>query len=348
MSSSKEKIINLLKSKMQIIWIKSYEEERVINDLKDIIIKNFPKMEVKTWTFFNGLQKEPLVKSEEKEKPNPGISPDKLLSIIMDNQINKKNENLWVLKDFHLNIETKSIIRGLRDLKDTNRKNNNCYNPIVIVSPIVNIPIELDKLITVINYDVPDKDIIAKYMKQYIKLLEQKELEIPTQNEINRCINLAQGLTLNEFMNYCQRSIIENKTINSKIFFDARVELLKKTGILDYKTTVTKLDDIGGNNKFKEWIEDIKTCFEPEAEAFGVQKPKGFLAVGLPGTSKTMSAEVMSSTLNLPLLQFKMSSVMHSHVGQSEKNMESALDLVKKCSPCVLLIDEVEKTLSGM
>ena len=56
----------------------------------------------------------------------------------------------------------------------------------------------------------------------------------------------------------------------------------------------------------------------------------------------------MSSTLNLPLLQFKMSSVMHSHVGQSEKNMESALDLIKKCSPCVLLIDEVEKTLSGM
>ena len=77
MSSSKEKIINLLKSKMQIIWIKSYEEERVINDLKDIIIKNFPKMELKTWNFFNGLQKEPLVKSEEKEKSNPGISPDK-------------------------------------------------------------------------------------------------------------------------------------------------------------------------------------------------------------------------------------------------------------------------------
>ena len=56
----------------------------------------------------------------------------------------------------------------------------------------------------------------------------------------------------------------------------------------------------------------------------------------------------MSHTLGLPLLKFKMSSVMHSHVGQSEKNMDNALKIVKACSPCVLLIDEVEKTLSGM
>ena len=65
-------------------------------------------------------------------------------------------------------------------------------------------------------------------------------------------------------------------------------------------------------------------------------------------TSKTMSAEIMATELNLPLLKFKMSSVMHSHVGQSEKNMENALNIVKACSPCVLLIDEIEKTLSGM
>lgn len=55
----------------------------------------------------------------------------------------------------------------------------------------------------------------------------------------------------------------------------------------------------------------------------------------------------MAKTLNLPLVQFKMSSVMHSHVGQSEKNMENALKIIKACSPCVLLIDEIEKTLSG-
>lgn len=38
---------------------------------------------------------------------------------------------------------------------------------------------------------------------------------------------------------------------------------------------------------------------------------------------------------------------MHSHVGQSEKNMQNAISVIKSCSPCVLLIDEAEKALSG-
>lgn len=39
---------------------------------------------------------------------------------------------------------------------------------------------------------------------------------------------------------------------------------------------------------------------------------------------------------------------MHSHVGQSEKNMDSAINMIKACAPCVLLIDEIEKVFGGV
>ena len=42
-----------------------------------------------------------------------------------------------------------------------------------------------------------------------------------------------------------------------------------------------------------------------------------------------------------------MSKIMHSHVGQSERNMSKAIEILKACKPCVLFIDEIEKTLSG-
>ena len=43
------------------------------------------------------------------------------------------------------------------------------------------------------------------------------------------------------------------------------------------------MDDMGGNDTFKNWVQNIKSSFSKEAEEFGVQKPKGCLMVGLPG-----------------------------------------------------------------
>lgn len=57
---------------------------------------------------------------------------------------------------------------------------------------------------------------------------------------------------------------------------------------------------------------------------------------------------MIATELNLPLLKFDINKVMNSFVGKSEQNMDIALNVVKACSPCVLLIDEIEKTLSGM
>ena len=57
---------------------------------------------------------------------------------------------------------------------------------------------------------------------------------------------------------------------------------------------------------------------------------------------------MIATELNLPLLKFNVSKVMSSFVGKSEQNMEKALEVVQACAPCVLLIDEVEKSLSGM
>ena len=128
---------------------------------------------------------------------------------------------------------------------------------------------------------------------------------------------------------------------------EARLNLIKQTGILEYKEPSGCLEQMGGNEAFKKWIEEIKYTFTPEAEEFGVQKSKGYLALGIPGTSKSVSAEITANLLHLPLLEFKMQNIMNSLVGKSEQNMADAVKIIKSCSPCVLFIDEVEKSLSG-
>lgn len=365
MKCSIEELKYLLKSKAKCIWIKTYEEQKVMNDIKELIVNDFPNIKLISWSFFEGLQEEPLTKAETKKAGQKGISPDMLLDRIIKAQsegeevkttvngrpkkeIRRKDENFWIVKDFHLCNEAKSILRGIRDVKERDPREMLSYNPIIVISPVVNIPLEHEKLFTILEYETPDKEEIARLFEGYkAKISKSTSYTFPSDQELNNCINLAQGLTLEEIKSYTTRSLMKYNTISEKIFYQARLDLIKKTGILEYKECKVGLEEMGGNDSFKAWVADIMDSFTPEAEEFGVVKPKGYLGVGVPGTSKTMSAEIIASELSLPLLKFKMSSVMHSHVGQSEKNMENALNIVKACSPCVLLIDEIEKTLSG-
>lgn len=364
MINSIDLIEQLLKAKTECIWIKTYEELEVIKTLKNIINNNYPNTKLFTWSFFAGLSEECLKKGEKKKDPEIGVSPDDILTRIINEQaegtINKDastgktfttgtKSSFWIFKDFHLNIDTPAIIRGIRDCKEREPKEIKGYNPIIIISPIVDIPMEDEKLFEIVDFDTPSKKDISILLNKFAKKTnENNNYDNVSEEEINTCINLAQGLTYSEIKKNIKMSLVRYNTISSKIFKEARIELVKKTGILEYKETTASMDEIGGNNVFKEWVEDVSTCFSKEAEEFGVIKPKGFLAVGLPGTCKTLSAEMIANKLGLPLIVFKMANIMHSHVGQSERNMESALKIIQACSPCVLLIDEVEKALGGM
>lgn len=362
MSDFSKDLLYLLKAKTKCIWIKTYEEQKAITDIKNLLLENFPGMNLYSWSFFEGKQKQPLTKHEKKEEPTK-ISPEQLLDEINNNQsqgkriktlqgnidIVDKNENLYIIKDFHLINDSKLLIRGLRDVKEKPADEMISYNPIVIISPVVDIPLEHEKLFTILDYSLPSDAQISAIVNAFAKKLGTKsEYTVPSKLVIDTCIKLAKGLTLEEVKNYCARSVAQYNTLNESMFYQARLDLIKKTGILEYMEPHYEMSDMGGNVAFKDWVFEIKETFTPEAEAFGVEKSKGFLGLGVPGTAKTLSAEMIASELHLPLLKFNMSSVMHSHVGQSEKNMQNAISIVKACSPCVLLIDEAEKTLSGM
>lgn len=352
MRESIQELVYLLKAKTKCIWIKTYEEAAVIGSIKSMMSEEFPAMKLFSWSFFDGLTKEPLTDFERKEAPERGVSPDRLFDLIIQKQAaqSPKDENIYIIKDFHTLNSTPLFIRGLRDAKEKNPKDVNSYNPIIVVSPVIDIALEHQKLFTILEYEVPSKKEIEVLMSSFVKKMRtsNKGYELPTGDTVKQCIDLAYGLTLEEIKNLVARSLFKYNTISITIFHEARLEYIKKTDVLEYKTATMSLSDMGGNEAFKNWIDDVKMAMTKEAEDFGVEKPKGFLGLGVPGTSKTLSSEIIASELNLPLLKLNMSKIMHSHVGQSEKNIENVIDVIRACSPCVLLIDEAEKTLSGM
>ena len=246
--------------------------------------------------------------------------------------------NIFILKDMHLFLD-KDTIRALRDLKENYM--DTVYSPIVITAPAIDIPTELEKLFTLFEYELMDKSDVHDLLAEPMKEVGYDEEYID--DVCTACI----GLTEREVLRAIAHSNASQYGIDTKIIHDEKIQIVKKSGALEYLTPVQTLEDTGGYESLKTWIREMKISLTPEAHEFGLTQPKGAMLVGLPGNGKTMTADIIANYLNIPLLKLDLARIMGSFVGQSERAIANALRIVKACAPCTLLVDEAEKLFGG-
>ena len=171
-----------------------------------------------------------------------------------------------------------------------------------------------------------------------------REIQINNKEEVARQML---GFNRSEIIEALDLSFYKYGEINFKILNEKKIEMINKSDVIDYSVPTKTMADIGGNYSFKKWFEEIKICMNPEAKQYGVEMPKGYLALGIAGCSKSLMAEVIANELGVPFLKLNMSKILSKFVGESERKIEQAVELINASAPCVLLIDEVEKNLGG-
>ncbi len=75
----------------------------------------------------------------------------------------------------------------------------------------------------------------------------------------------------------------------------------------------------------------------------GPSRARGVLLVGPPGTGKTMLARAIGYIVGLPVVSFKISALMSSLLGETERRFAQAFATLEAMSPNVVFIDEIEK-----
>lgn len=373
-----EEFGQLLASNDTCIYVHTYEESEFIRDVCMLVnrlgsykILNMDptKTNVYTYSRFEGLYKVDLKHPEEKilwEPIKDVKNPPQLMKFIQDqqngrdtssngfNNIGYQNvitqeeqqdvseethgSNLFILKDFHLFFD-KEMIRAMRDLKEDLRER--VYSPIIVTAPSIDLPCELEKLFTYFSYDTPTPDDIFNAI-----YAEVHEVGYPD-NMIHDMARACTGLTEREVWRAIYHSVAKYDKIDTRIIQEEKVQIVKKSGALDYLMPVQTLEDTGGYANLKTWIKELKNAMDPKAKEYGISQPKGAMLVGLPGNGKTMAAEVIANYLHIPLLQLDLARIMGSFVGQSERAIANALRLAKACAPCVMLVDESEKLFGG-
>lgn len=76
-------------------------------------------------------------------------------------------------------------------------------------------------------------------------------------------------------------------------------------------------------------------------------RPRGLMLEGGAGTGKTSFAKKLGAELGWSIFRLDIASSLQKYLGESEQTVRQHLQSVAKLSPCILLIDEVEKIFSG-
>ena len=272
---------------------------------------------------------------------------EQFLKLTMDDGFEK--ETFIVLKDIQGELSNPKIIALLKRIAENNLYNDSYSATIFIVSETTVIPCELENFITVFDVPLPTVKEILDIINNFIS-----DLNIAVEEDIINDIALSlKGL--NEFqikqilnLAYQDGGYIDKD--DKVLILREKEQFIKKSGMLEIVNFTETIDDIGGLENLKDWLERKAKVFAnlDKAIKFGVDVPKGIMIIGMPGCGKSLTAKATASLFEIPLVRLDVGRLLGKYVGESEENMRKALKLSEAISPCVLWIDEIEKAFAGI
>lgn len=326
-------------AKYPIIAILSHEESRVLSGIKAIAEKK--AMQFVPWTVTGGLKGEGFA-SEKTRDPIPAFKD--LLAHAADPCI-------FVMQDLHGLLGNKD--RGFdpiltRYLRDTAAAFESGKSTLILLSPNLQVPPDLEKVIALIDWPLPDNQELDDILKRAEDDLDGNRIKIDIQDR-SKVIQSMRGLTAFEANQVLAAGIISAHKLDDEIIpyiVREKIQIIKKSGVLEYFDTDVTMNQVGGLQYLKSYADVKRAAFSSEAAEYGVDPPKGVLLVGIPGTGKSLAAKAIAGG-QMPLLRMDIGALMGGLVGQSEGNMRAALKVATAVAPCVLWLDEIEKSIGG-
>jgi hypothetical protein len=330
-----DELILFLKARYPIVYINTVEEDRVEYVIRKNIKTNLNRS-IYTWDFVDGYTNNP--NNEGFAKKNP------LQALELVERLSAETPALFILKDFNKFLTDLSISRKLRNISRILKLQP---KTIIIIGSDLNIPKELQDLITVLQFQLPLESEINQELSRLVNSLNIN-IEPGLFENLSRA---CQGLSLERIRRVLSKIIATYKTIDTNsisVLLNEKKQIIGQTEILEYWSVEEKITSLGGLNNLKDWLKKRKTAFSVQAGNYGLPTPRGLLLVGIQGTGKSLTAKAIANEWQLPLLKLDVGKLFGGIVGESESRLRQMINVAETISPCILWIDEIDKAFSNV
>ena len=311
------------------LWIQSFEPDEAEREI--IQHARQKKWKLAVWDVANGLR----VPGSQDAKTDAG-SGDPLAALRALPALGDKNGTaILLMHNLHRFLNNPEVIQTTFSQLVIGKQQRTF---VVVLTPVVQIPVELEKLFVVIEHALPDRQQLESIASE---LVSEHPNDMPKGEDLQRVLDAAAGLTRYEAEGAFALSLARHNAIQPQSIWELKAQTLRKNNLLTLHRGQENFQSLGGLTNLKDFC---RKALRPATHV----KPRGVLLLGVPGTGKSAFAKALGSETGRPTLLLDIGSMMGSLMGQSEGNLRQALRIADAMSPCILFVDEVEKALSGV
>lgn len=335
-------LTQLIRARNPILLVETHEEERIIDVVMELagdVASLRRERKVLIYSLTKGLH-EPFGNGT-------AVAPDRALA----HAAKASEPTIFVFFDLHHSLgggprgPEPGTIRAIRDVAEQ-FKSGAVASTLILVSPSLTLPVDLEKTVTVVDLPLPSLEDIEQVLDQIIDTNRDSiKVNLPAEDR-QRLVQAALGLTRNEAENAFARAIASDGVLDQsdiELVLEEKRQTIRKSGLLEFIPPEGTLDDVGGLENLKRWLTKRNSSWLGDAADWSIPFPKGILITGVPGCGKSLTAKCTSSLWSMPVLRLDVGRVFSGLVGSSEQNMRMALKLAEATSPSILWIDEIEK-----
>jgi hypothetical protein len=307
----------------------------------------------RTWVFNPALGMVPLAQliqdwgqKTHQEDPNTTNLNNALVTAYKADP--REEQNFYIITDPDRYLVEPHIQRRLLNIAHQLHQDIRNIKIFIFVGSRLVVPQKLQRYIEVVH----DHGLSDAELQKKIKA-NCEHLHMPVPPNIHR---VFRGLTDYQVDAACAQSVVltrkdkggQKRRLDPKIVGDFKRRKLSQTSLLSHLDTVGQgFENVGGVQRFKTWAEKTKATWTEEGQKFGLRPPKGVLAVGVWGCGKSISVKALGQCWNLPVVQLEMGKLRSSGVGETEANVYRVTGLIESVAPCIIWVDEAEKSMSG-
>ena len=313
-----------------IIWVQTHEIDRCIAS----IVKEYKTRPAKRWDSVRGCEGFDNCKD-----------PFAFIQALCDPKKSAKGM-LYFMVNMHLWLDAQQGRQVLQAMKNATPIFKTNEITLVVVSPVVKIPVELERDIVLVDFALPTLEELDEVLKTvetvYTKTPSTPDGYTVPADKRSNVLEAARGLTMQEAEDAFSLSFVTNKEITFKAVSSLKAQMVEKNAALEFAGYTETFDTLGGLDNMKEW------CLNRFAKRTPDLPFRGLLALGVPGTGKSHFAKALANQVGWPCIELDMGKMFGSLVGESEQKMRDALAVIDAMAPVILFIDEIEKGLAGV
>ena len=179
-----ERLSELVHACFTGLWIESHEHQDAQTEIAQVCRQENWRLAV--WNIERGL----LIAGQPESESTGGQDP--LAAIRSLSALSSQDgAAILVLENFHRFLSSAEIVQALSRQLVTGKQNRTF---VVILSPVVQIPVELEKLFVVIEHELPGR----VQLHEIAAGIATEEGELPNGPELDTLLDAASGLTRHE------------------------------------------------------------------------------------------------------------------------------------------------------